>query len=108
MEQKLEQQPTAPKRRMSNFMKALLVTAIPVGGLSIISSAGIALAPRSRTQSVFVILWFVSLAIWALAIMAAIGFAIARQKKITAGIFAGIGIGLVTLGVSCLANLSLY
>lgn len=41
-EKQEEQIPPAPKRGMSDFRKALLWTAIPIGVLSLISTAGVA------------------------------------------------------------------
>ena len=45
---------------------------------------------------------------WLLAILVAIGFAIGRRGPVTLGIWAGIGAGIVALGLTCFANLNKF
>lgn len=95
---------------MNNFLKALLITAIPIVALSIISVAG-TLVIRSRVgpgSGVSPTIWGIGGLLWIVAIPAAIGFAIAREKQIAAGILAGIGIGFFALGATCFANLFIH
>ncbi len=91
---------------MSDFKKALLWTAIPVGGLSIISAAGAAVIRNTNTQSPFTYVWFAAVACFIAAFVALIVFIVKRKNRVAAGILAGIGIGIVALGASCFANLS--
>ena len=44
-----------------------------------------------------------AIVLWVLAILVGIGFAIARKGQIAAGIFSGVGIGIVGVGLSCFA-----
>ena len=77
---------------MSDFRKALIITAIPIVVLSLISLAG---------PSV----WFAAAALWVIAIVAAIVFISKGRREIAAGVFSGIGIGIVALGATCFANI---
>ena len=70
------QTPPAPKRRMSDFLKALIVTAI----VSFITGVGLVAA-----------------------IGAFIYFLVKGKREIVAGIAAGIGITIVAWGVTCFA-----
>ncbi len=45
---------------------------------------------------------------WLLAVLVAIGFAIGRRGPVTSGIWAGIGVGIVALGLTCFANLNTF
>ncbi len=81
---------------MSDFRKALLWTAIPIIVLSVVS----------MTRIFFGLFWFAPLGLLVLAILACIGFAIAHKRQIATGILAGIGIGIVGLGLTCFAQIS--
>jgi hypothetical protein len=48
--------------------------------------------------------WFVALGLWILGFFVAIVLAIVGKRRLAAGIFAGIGISLVVLGITCFAN----
>ena len=97
-----EQQTPAPKRGMSDFKKAMMWTAIPIVVFSAISTGGSIANPASVA---FGIVSAVAAGLWGLAILACIGFAIARKRQIAAGILAGVGIGVLALGASCFALL---
>ncbi len=84
---------------MSDFRKAFMITAIPIVVLSLISTAG------ASMESIYNA-WFIAGGLWVIAILSAIGFTIAHKRQIASGIFAGIGIGIVALGATCIANLS--
>ena len=86
---------------MSDFGKAFIITAISIAVLSVISMAG----PAVDALYIF---WFAAAVLWVIAIGAAILFAVRGRREITLGILVGIGIGIVALGGSCLANLSTY
>ena len=100
-----KQTPPAPKGGMSDFCKALLATAIPLGVLGVVT-AGLAVAGAWDSYGV---VGFVALGLLGLAILASIGFAIARRGQIVGGIWAGIGIGfavgVISLMVTCFAAL---
>ena len=85
---------------MRDFRKALLWTAIPLVIVGI-SSAGAVMAGVQVG-----LLGGVTTALWFLAILACIGFAIAHKRQIATGILAGAGIGLVGLGLTCFAAVS--
>ena len=89
---------------MSDFRKALLWTAIPILVLSAIGAPG-ALAPSSAWVG-FGVFGGVAAGLWGLAILACIGFAIARKRQIALGILAGVGIGLVGVGLTCFAAMA--
>ncbi len=91
---------------MSSFKKALIWTAIPIVVLSVISAAGRMPTGGGLDWDPLLALWFVAAGLLGLVILAAIGFAVARKRQIAAGILAGIGIGSVSLGVTCFANMS--
>ena len=77
---------------MSDFRKALIITAIPIVVLSLISLA---------VQSV----WIAAAALWVVAIVAAIVLIFTGRREIASGIFTGIGIGIVALGATCFATI---
>lgn len=86
------------KKRMSDFWKALLWTAIPILVLSAISVVA-AIASRGRVAFGGSIAGMLCV----LALLVSIGFIIAKKRRIAAGILAGVGIGLVGLGLTCFA-----
>ena len=88
---------------MSDFRIALLVTALPIIVLGAISAGG----RIARAPDAFFYVGWVGAGLWGLALLACIGFALARKRQIALGILAGIGIGLVGLGPSCFAAISI-
>ena len=94
-DERREERGKLTRKPMSDFRKALIFTAIPIVVLSLISLAG------------FIIVSLAATALWVIAIVAAIVFAVKGRRTTAAGIFAGIGIGIVALGATCFANLSL-
>ena len=99
-----EKQTPAPKKGMSDFRKGLLWAAIPIFICSIIGSGG---EMAHNTWVGFGVLFSVfrglAVFLWVMAILACIGFAIAHKRQVALGILAGIGIGLVGLGLTCFA-----
>jgi len=81
---------------MSNFLRALLWTAIP---MLVLSAVGVA-ATRSMFGFTMSIAFNTAVA-FVLAIVVCIGFAIARKRQIALGILAGAAIGLLGLGLTC-------
>ena len=95
--EKQEQQTPPTKKGMSDFRKGLLWTAAPISLVGIISSVGIGVLRMG---------WFVAAALWIAAFLVAIVLAIStRTRSLAAGIFAGIGISFIVLGLTCFANL---
>ena len=82
-----------------NFRVAFAWTAIPIVALGIISTAG-------ASADGFYSLWFYGAGLGVLALLVAIGFAIARKGRAASGILAGIGVGILALALTCFANLS--
>ena len=91
----------------SRFKLALLSTAIPIAGLSILSSAfAVGTYGIGTSESVpMFILWGVAAGLLVAALLAGAGFAFARRHEIASGIVAGVGISIVALALTCFANL---
>ena len=87
--------------RDSDFKRAFLWIALPIVVLSIVSTAGAA-------SGGFYALWYVAAGLGLLAPLVAIGFAIGRRGRVASGIWAGVGVGIVALGLTCFANLSTF
>jgi len=84
---------------VSDFLKGLLTTAVPLVVVSVISMVGAAI------QGFFYI-WFAA----ALGALIAVALAIrsyfwGKKKEKAAGMLAGIAIGIASLGMSCFANM---
>lgn len=86
---------------MSTFRKAFLWTAVPIVALSTVSTAG------SGADGLYG-LWYLAAGTWSLVFLVAIGFAIGRRGPVTSGIWAGVGVGIVALGLTCFANLNTF
>ena len=97
MEQNTEQekQIPKPKKKMSNFGKAFLWTAIPIIVFTAISMPG-AMAPHTAWTG-FGVFGGTAFGLWVLAIPLCVGFAVARKRLIALGLLAGIGIGILCL-----------
>ena len=89
---------------MNNFWKALIATAVPIVVLSIIGTVGIWTTINSESVPNFAIAWFVGLVLWIGALITAIVFAVTGRRQLSAGIFAGVGIGFLVLGTTCFAG----
>ncbi len=88
---------------MSSFRKALMITAIPLVALSLVSIAGGVMASGWEW-----VVWvrFLGAFLVMVAIIAATIFYFTGRKGIASGMLAGIGIGIVALGVSCFAPIA--
>jgi hypothetical protein len=91
-----DRQSPPPQKGLSDFRKGLLWTAASISLVGIISSIGISALRMG---------WFVALGLWILAFFSAIVLAIVGKRRLAAGIFAGIAISLVVLGITCFANI---
>ena len=87
------------ERRGRSFRLAFAWTAIPIVALGIVSTAG-------ASSDGFYTLWFAGLGVWFIAILVAVGFALASKGQVAAGMLAGIAVGMLALAVSCFANLN--
>ncbi len=80
------------------FATALAFTAVPLIVIGVASAAtstaGGALGPVFAVES----------ALWVLAVLVGIGFAIARKGQIASGVLTGAAIGLVGVGLNCFAG----
>ena len=83
---------------MSDFLKALLTTAVPLVVVSVISMAG-------AQEMGFYYIWFGALLGVLIAGVVAILFYFGGKRKKASGILAGIAIGIASLGMSCFANM---
>jgi cation transport ATPase len=94
------------KGGMSGFRKALLWTAVPIVVLSLIGMAGIAggLYAEDILQVLLGFLWLGAVLYFAGAVIVLVVYAVIHKREIAAGILAGLGIGIVSLGVSCFAG----
>jgi hypothetical protein len=96
---------------MSDFRKALLWTAIPIVFLSLITTGlffydryGTVGRDAERQQSA-IGLWFYGVFYLVGAMIVAIIYGVRGKRSIASGIWAGIGIGIISLGVTCFANI---
>ena len=92
-----EKQTPVPKKKMSNFRKAFLWTAIPIIVYTAIGMPG-AIAPYT-TWSGFGVFGGITFGLWVLAVLACIGLFIARKDEITRGILSGVSIGFLCVAV---------
>jgi len=98
-----KQAPPAPKGGMSDFRKALLWTAIPIVVLSVLSGVGGWFSGGNMAIIPWALFWLIPAALWLIALVRAIVFTITDRRERAAGIWAGIGIGIIALGSSCFA-----
>lgn len=89
---------------MSNFRKALIFITVPIVVLAIVSAVGIALEQPSYLDSAFSGVWISAVALWVIGLILCCVFAIIGERQIAAGILAGLGIGIIALGITCFAN----
>ena len=92
---------------MSDFLKGLLITAIPIVALSVTSSAGELFGADTFLLGFPQLLWGVAALMLVIAVVVAVVFTVKGKIKIASGIWAGIGIGIASLGMSCFANIQL-
>ena len=83
---------------MSDFLKALLTTAVPLVVVSVVSMAGAAIEG-------FYYIWFAAALGVLIAGALAIRFYFRGKRQKASGMLAGIAIGIASLGMSCFANL---
>ena len=86
---------------ISEFRIAFLATAIPIVVLSLISLGGAGSYMGTGLQFA----WVIGAGFFAAALLTAIVLSIVGKGEIAGGIWAGIAIGIVTLGVTCFANI---
>jgi hypothetical protein len=79
---------------MSSFWKALIATAVPITAVSIT-----AMIVHSASGALLLAVLGLCLA----AIVAGVVFAVTNRARIAAGVFAGLGIGLLAAVTSCFA-----
>ena len=91
-----DQQTPPPKKGLSDFRKGLLWTAAPISLLGIVSPIGF---PTLLWG------WIVAVGLWIVAFITAIVLSIAGRRGLASGIFAGVGISFVVLGITCFANI---
>jgi hypothetical protein len=105
-EPQVNQVPSEPKRRMGDFLKALLWTAIPLIILAIVGAVVTRTGSNDEyTGLMWIVLdWGVGGAFALGAIVASIVFGARHKGRITAGIFIGLAIGIIILGASCFAS----
>ena len=88
----------APYRKMSDFEKAFLRTVVPIVVLSIIGAAGMCSVPENNiVYKAFNYIGIAGVILWGLAILAAILISIDGRGDIAKGIWAGVGLGFVSL-----------
>lgn len=92
---------------MSDFKKALIFTAIPIVVVSIIGTVGMSAYKTEGPETVLFNVWLAAGGLALVGFIAAVVLAVRGQKKIAAGIFAGVGIGIVAIGVTCFANIAM-
>jgi hypothetical protein len=96
---------------MSDFRKALLWTAIPIVLLNLISMGLVfydrygAVGRDVERESSAIGLSFYAVLYLGGAFIGAIIYGARGKRSIASGMWAGIGIGIISLGVSCFANI---
>ncbi len=93
-----------PRKKMSDFLKALIFTAAPLLLVSAVSA--VAAVTAVQGGGIGEPGMGVGGLLFGLAILAAIGFAFARKRQIASGILAGAAIGVVGLMLTCFTLLS--
>ena len=88
---------------MSDFRKALMITAIPIFVLSLGSVVGASAVGGGVDAIVFAFFWIIPAFFLLIAIVAAIIYTAVHRRERAAGIWAGVGIGIVSVGLSCFA-----
>lgn len=83
---------------MSDFLKGLVFTAVPIVALCIIGSLG-----SIRKLHWAAISWLAAATVFLAAFVTAIVMGVLGKRKISAGIFVGLAIGVIALGASCFA-----
>jgi hypothetical protein len=93
-----------PRKGMSDFRKALMLTSIPIVATSVISLL-VQIAKPGATPEYYTgfFLALIPDFLILVSIVAAIVLAIRGKRQLAAGMWAGVGIGVVSLGVSCFA-----
>ena len=86
---------------MSDFQKALMITAIPIVVLSVASTVGASIVGGYEGALGFLFLWLIPASLLLIAIVAAIIYTSTGRRNRAAGIWAGVGIGILSLGLSC-------
>ena len=82
------------------FWRAFAWTAVPVVALSVIVSMG------GAGLEGFLLLWFAAPAWWLVMLLTASPFSIARHRLVVSGVVAGIGVGMLSLALTCFPNLA--
>lgn len=96
---------------MSTFRKAFWWTAGPVVALSVLSMAGAGgggFEGEGGLLGPLYFLWYAAAGVGLLALLLAAGFGAAGEKAAVSGILAGIGVGVVALGLTCFVNLGTF
>ena len=94
---------------MSDFSKALMITAVPIVVLSVVSQVGYKLAGGRGWYGGASMFWFYLWVVPALLVLIAVVRSVLLhsegEKEKASGTLAGMGIGIVSLGLSCFANM---
>ncbi len=88
---------------MSDFRKALMITAIPIVVLSLVTAVGATAGGGGIEGIGWLFSWLIPAFLLLIAFVAAIVFGGKGKKQIASGIWAGVGIGIVSLGLTCFA-----
>ncbi len=88
---------------MNDFLKGILLTAVPTAALSIVSAVGVRSA-SGESGVLFVFLWFFAVAIFLVTtVLGLVGPFFKHKGTGRAGAVTGITVGVVSLGLSCFA-----
>jgi cation transport ATPase len=96
--------PQAERGGMSDFVKGFLLTAVPAVALSVFGVVKGATSSAYDPEYVFLGFWL--LAVVAFIVTMVVGLAVPffkNNRATRAGVLAGIGVAVVSLGVSCFA-----
>ena len=89
----------APGKDRGDFRRGLLYAAVPIWALGLVSTAAIVVEG-------FLWLWALGAGYALVAFLVGLGYAASRESQTGLGILAGVGLGVLGLGVTCYANVT--
>ncbi len=85
--------------------KAFAWTAIPIVTLSIVSTAGAGYGEFGVKFWIgFYVVWYLAAAVWLVATIATVVLYARGKRESASGVFAGVGVGLLAVGITGLVN----
>ena len=89
---------------MTNSIKALLFTAVPIVILSLVSL----FSKQPDLNKGLGIFWLIAGDIWLIALVTSLGFHLKKRKEIALGIIAGASIGFASLALTMIIFIAIH